>query len=164
MTKHEIISNLYESKPFNDYVNRMEPAHLRQDLKQESILLLLELPDDRVQSINASGGLLYYSFRVILNLVKNNRCRFHRLYLTPTTDAIPEIQYHELNGRVVREMKEDEALAKISGLYWYDREIVRLYLKLGSYAAIEKETRIPQKACCRTVTKAVKQIRDAIKL
>src|SRR5687767_7780596 len=142
----------------------MEPQHLRQDLKQETILSLLEQPDQRIIELRKRNELVFFAVRVIINLICSNRSSFYKTYRQKTTPNIPEVQYHELNGRAVREELEERALGKIDSLYWFDREVVRLYLKLGTYQAIENETRIPKVSCCRTVVKAVKQIRSEIGL
>jgi hypothetical protein len=160
VSKNEIISLLYESKPFKNLVKRMEPDHLRQDLKQETIMILLEMPEEKIISLNKSGGLFYYCVRVMINLVKNKSSRFNKLYLTKTTDKIPERQYfdQEVNG----EEKEKRALTAFENLYWYEKEISKLYFGLGSYRAVEEETRIPRVSVCRTVIGAIKKVRDAV--
>lgn len=48
----------------------------------------------------------------------------------------------------------------IDGLYWYDQEIIKLYLKLGSYRAIQKETGIPWISCYKVIKRAFDGIKS----
>ncbi len=59
-----------------------------------------------------------------------------------------------IEERERKEKLEDLALDQINSLYWYDQEIVKLYMKLGSYRAIEAETGIPWESCYKTVKRA----------
>lgn len=63
-----------------------------------------------------------------------------------------------MEERERKEKLEDLALDQINSLYWYDQEIVKLYMKLGSYRAIEAETGIPWESCYKTVKRACARI------
>jgi DNA-directed RNA polymerase specialized sigma24 family protein len=178
-TKNEIISELYKSREFNDCIGRMEPEHLRDDLKAEVMLALLEKDDQFIIDIHFRGELKFFTTRIILNLIKSNTSPFYKKYrmthssldttykepialvviskLGPT--ASPE---SEISDRLRRELEEDKVKQYIKTLYWYDREIVELYIKLGNYRAIEKETGIPFESCYSTVKKVIKKIRQDV--
>ena len=68
MTKNEIITELYNSKPFNECIQRMEPQHLRQDLKQETILSLLEQPDQRIIELRKRNELVFFAAQALVHL------------------------------------------------------------------------------------------------
>lgn len=51
---------------------------------------------------------------------------------------------------------------QVNELYWYDRQVLQLYIKLGNYRAVEKETGIPFSSIYKTVQKAIKQIKDKV--
>lgn len=51
---------------------------------------------------------------------------------------------------------------QLDGLYWYDKQILQLYIKLGNYRAVEKETGIPFSSVYKTVQKAIKQIKEKV--
>lgn len=44
-----------------------------------------------------------------------------------------------------------DAVCAIDGLYWYDRQIFLLYLKLGTYQAVSDHTKIPRTSVYDTV-------------
>lgn len=173
--KHRAIEQLYNSKEFNDCINKMEPDHLRDDLRAEVTLVLLEIPDEKFATIR---NLKYYTARTIVQLIQSNTSPFYKKYRQPIANIYESmspfeeggptmrppfdpfsIPVKELNGRVFREMQEDKVKEYIKGLYWYDQGIINLYLKLGNYRAIEKETGIPWESCYCTVRKVIKKIR-----
>jgi hypothetical protein len=51
----------------------------------------------------------------------------------------------------------------VEGLYWYDKEILMLYIELGNYRAIERKTGIPYASAYKTVQKVIKEIKQKIK-
>jgi hypothetical protein len=57
--------------------------------------------------------------------------------------------------REFREKLEDLTLNEINSLYWYDAEMIRLYLKLGSFRAIQDNTGIPFISCYKNIQKSL---------
>lgn len=164
LSKNEIVAQLFSSKEFNDCIGKMDPEHLRDDLRGEVILILLETDEKKLRDLQDNGGLKFYTVRIILNLIQSKTSPFYKKYRQHTTDYIPENSIDDgLNGRVYKELQEEKAIAIIDKMYWYDREIVRLYMKLGSYRAIEKDTGIPWESCYSTIRKAINQIRNELK-
>jgi hypothetical protein len=47
------------------------------------------------------------------------------------------------------------AIEEIDSLYWYDAEMIRLYLKLGSFRAIQEYTDIPFISCYKNIKKSL---------
>lgn len=85
MGKNEIITQLYNSKEFNDCIEKMEPEHLRDDLRAEVALILLETDEHKVLAIHASNinALKYYTVRIILNLIQSKTSAFYKKYRLP---------------------------------------------------------------------------------
>jgi hypothetical protein len=163
-TKNEIVAELFNSREFNDCINKMDPEHLRDDLRSEVALILLETEDQKIMAIDQKGELRFYTVRIILNLIQSKTSPFYKKYRMISSSFIPEKGIEDgLNGRYHKELMEEKAMSYISKLYWYDKEIVQLYLKLGSYRAIEKDTGIPWESCYSTIRKVIKQIRNELK-
>lgn len=57
----------------------------------------------------------------------------------------------------------DNVSEAVNGLYWYDKQILELYIKLGNYRAIQKETGIPYASAYKTVQKVIKEIKQKVK-
>ena len=190
MGKNEIVEELYSSKEFNDCIGKMEPDHLRNDLKAEVVLILLETDETKLLQIHASGGLRFYTVRVIMNLIRSKTSFFYKQYRQHFTQIdirqdysgnnyvddmirigksfdkltldLQLTQEEDHKEREAREDVEDRALNEIDNLYWYNSQMLRLYLKHGNYRAIEKDTRIPYSSAYKTIQKSLEEIKQKI--
>lgn len=168
LSKNQIISELYVSHEFNECISKMHPEDLRDDLRSEVILILLETPEERLKQIYQSGGLKFFAVRIILNQIQSVTSSFYKKYrqqMSELTDEVHDRVWREecgqdsIDDRLHRELTEERAIGIIDNLYWYDREIVKLYVDLGSYREIEKVTGIKWQSCYDTVQSAIGQIR-----
>lgn len=48
-------------------------------------------------------------------------------------------------------------------LHWYDKEMIRLYLKLGNYRSVGDETGIPWQSVYKTIKSALNKIKERCK-
>jgi hypothetical protein len=156
MTKNQIIEQLFRGKNFNDAIFKMEPAHLRDDLKMEVITIVCEWPEEKILKLHSDNALDFYVVRVILNQAKSSTSPFAKKYRAPFLELKDVADHSEsIEDRQVREQMEDFALEEIERLYWYDAEMIRLYLKLGSFRAIEEHTGIPFISCYKNIKKSM---------
>ncbi|HEX6431802.1 MAG TPA: hypothetical protein VF008_29125 [Niastella sp.] len=189
-TKNQIIEEFYRSKEFNDCIGKMEPDHLRDDLRAEVVLILLETNTDKLLAIHDAGALRYYAVRIIINLIQSKTSLFYKKYrqqFTPIgirqdysgntyVDEMIKIgksfdkmtmdfqltQEEDHKEREAREDAEERAMREIDNLYWYNAGIVKLYLKHGNYRAIEEDTGIPYSSAYKTVQKSFQEIREKV--
>lgn len=194
MTKDRILTDLFKSEEFNSCIGKMKPAHLQDDLRSEVILILCESDEEKILNLHESGGLRYYTVRIILNLIQSSSSPFYKKYRSMFDTRDPKATQNDKSGidngdaylesllqqeaesdqeyagqvfsilekREVKENQEDAALLAVDDLYWYDQQIVKLYMRLGNFRAIEKETGIPWESCYKTFKKACKQIKDKV--
>jgi hypothetical protein len=156
MTRNQIIEGLFNGKNFNDCISKMEPAHLQDDLRMEVISIVCEWPEEKVVGLHLDNALEFYVVRVILNQVKSKTSPFVKKYRNSTYEIKETPQVNEnTEERQLKEALEDFALEEIDKLYWYDAEMVRLYLKHGNFRAIEKETGIPFISCYKNIKKSL---------
>ena len=92
-TKNQIIEELYRSKEFNDCIGKMEPEHLRDDLKAEVALILLETPDTKIAGLSEQGNLKFYAVRIILNLIQSKTSTFFKKYRSYFVEIDPNYNY-----------------------------------------------------------------------
>ena len=185
-TRNDIIAELSLSKDFNDCISKMEPVELQDDLRMEVLLILLESKEDII-GMHKRNELRFYAVRIILNLIKSNTSPFYKkyrgfvseyrddLYSIPedetvwtkikTVNPTPSIATRpdDLDLRLQYEQREEMVMQIIDELYWYDKEILKLYMKLGNYRAIEKETNIKWQSCYDTVQATLHKIRYEIR-
>lgn len=58
----------------------MEPDYLREDLKQEVILIICELPEEKLFQLYNDKALEFFTVKVILNQIKSNTSPFAKKY------------------------------------------------------------------------------------
>jgi hypothetical protein len=166
VTKNEIVAELFQSREFNECIGKMEPEHLRDDLRSEVILILLESPEEKIRQMHERGGqeLKYYTVRVILNLIQSKTSKFYKQYrqqLIEITDKFT-CEEQDIQERENREQLEEKAISEISNLYWYNKELLQLYMKHGNYRAIEEKTRIPYSSAYKTIQASIEQIKQKV--
>jgi hypothetical protein len=164
-TKNQIIEELYNSKEFNDCISRMEPQHLRDDLKAEVVLILLETAEDKLIAIYLGGAIKFYTVRIIINLIQSKTSQFYKQYrqqMAEITDRFMADEEQDFEERATKEDIEDRAIREIDNLYWYDRDIVKLYMRLGNYRAIEEDTMIPYSSAYKTVQRSLQKIKQKV--
>lgn len=180
MTRDQIIEQLFTGKNFREAIAKMAGPNLQEDLKMEVICRLLEQPEEKISGLYERKQLEFYTVRIILNEVGNKYSQFNKKFKLVHAEYVEEadreetkdprqrpfnpkrgiaVEIGDIQVREVRELQEDRAIAAIEELEWYDRELVRLYIKAGSYRAIEAETHIPWESAYKSIQKSLKIIR-----
>lgn len=191
MTRNQIINQLFLGKNFNDCIGKMQPEQLREDLRQEVILIVCEMPEEKIISLHQRKELEFFTVRIILNQIRSKTSPFAKKYRGVAEKYIEEGEESYANGdgngtqrhnlciskqankrisvdpieieeRQLREMIEDMAIEEIDKLYWYNKGLVELYVKHGNFRAIEKETGIPFGSCYKTIKKSFEQIKQRV--
>lgn len=180
------IVELIQGKDFKNCISKIEPKHLQDDLASEVYLILLETNPGKIVDLHQNKQLNFYAARIIMNLAFSNTSPFykkfrhsHKCYIDNGIahyEAENELVFGESevitkiieicdnsNEDINRHKEELLALDAITGLYWYDAEIVRLFLEYGNYRAVAKETRIPFTSIYYTIQKAAKDIKQKVK-
>ena len=171
MVKDKIISDLYTSKEFNDCIRKMEPRHLQEDLKSEVMLVLCEKEPELIEDLHAKGELKYYAVKIILNMIKSSESRFYRQFRRDNKQPFSSEEIYGVNDktiiiadRLIEEKKNELRMMEVFNLFWYDKEMILLYLEHGNYRAIEDETTIEHTSVFKTIKKAIKKIDAAVEM
>lgn len=183
MTRSQILSQFFTSKDFNDCIKKMEPVNLQDDLKAEVGLILCEMPEDKINGLWERKELKFYTVRIILNLVKSSSSPFYKKFrgkadmiiadnyfsdIFAKADYFSDTQaklFNNIQSSLVHEDYDpikDIAIAEIDNLYWYDREVLKLYAEHGTYRKVEEVTGIPFESIYKTVKKGCIQIRKKV--
>lgn len=188
MTRDQIITQLFMGKNFNQCIGKMEPEHLRDDLKMEVMAVVCELPEEKLKGLHDRKELEFYVVRIILNMIQSNTSPFFYKYRKFQLSFIEEsheigekgneaqrrhfmnlithihdrmsVDETDMQERQKREDTEDRALAEIEGLHWYNAGLLKLYGQLGNYRAIAKATRIPHVSIYHTIKKSIKELKQ----
>ncbi len=141
----------------------MHPDYLHEDLRSEVLLVLCEEEEWFIQELYYRGELKYWAARIMLNMVKSYNSAFYTTYRItnmPVPAWYDAAEEEDISDRLKREEVEDRALDAINNLHWYKRELLQMYLKLGSFRAVGKETGIPFQSVQRAFTNACRELKN----
>lgn len=193
-TKNELLMKIYDSKEIGEVIGRINPEHLRDDLKQHVFLQLLEKPDEFIIGLETGGKLKNYIVKMICQMVHFKKDKFYfvqghdskgnqrEIYvdlqrLQVVTDNVHDngyfsdpkyFLYHESFDAVnkpeeqAQHRAEDLCNEELEKVYWYNRDLLKLYVELGSYEAVAQEVGIPKKSVFNAVKKAKEQIKSKV--
>src|SRR5258706_868014 len=130
---------------------------LADDLFQEFMLVLLEYDEYKLSEVRQPDAFL---FRILKNMACSSTSAFYKTY-RHTIDTDTARKYMGTCSK--REKENKEFNSAFRSLYWYDREILKLYAQTGSAAGISEKLHIPYKSLQRTVAQAKQKIKARMK-
>jgi hypothetical protein len=154
-----IVEKVYKSQWFNEVIDKMQPEQLQQDLKQEVIMVLLELGEQRITQMEADGMLKFYTIRTILNMIKSDRSKFFTMFRN--YEEIPDIK--EQANEDYLEMPDIDLNTIFDNtreqLYEKDMLFHYCYSFDRNALAMSRGTGIPYKTIIRTLTNAKNKVK-----
>ncbi len=144
-----------------EYVFRNIGKELWEDLRQEIAVIVLEYDSDKIIELEEKGKQVFkfWIVRICCNQTNSKYGKFGRLYgsLVPVEDIVKFVKEED---EIDNSQELAEGISKIiNGLYWYDQEILKMYIELGSVRKVSKQTGIPHTSVFITI----KNIRKCIK-
>lgn len=137
---------------------------LWEDLRQEIALIVLEYDKDKIAELESKGKQVFkfWIVRICCNQTNSKYGKFGRLYksLIPVEDVTRFVSEEE-------EISDDQHIVdnitkKMNDLYWYDREILKMYIELGSVRKVSAQTGIPHTSIFITIKNIRKCIKDSL--
>jgi len=137
---------------------------LADDLFQHIWVKILEMDFQKIESIQQKGFLDFYIMRMIKNEATNPNNPFLKTIKFISSSPYKEIPIEEYDKELDIEFETNCKIVKekLETLFWYDKGIFELYLKLGSLRKVEKETGIKYGAIHQTVNKVKRQLNESI--
>ena len=134
---------------------------LWEDLRQEVAYIVLQYDAEKIAELEVKGKQVFkfWIVRICCNQTNSKYGKFGRLYgsLLPVEDIIKFVKEEE---PIDNSQEVADGISKIvEGLYWYDQEILKMYVDLGSVRKVSKQTGIPHTSIFITI----KKIRSCIK-
>lgn len=80
MQRDKILTDLFNSKEFNNCIRKMEPASLQEELKAEVCLVMCEIDAAKLIGLHERGELKYYAARVVINMIKSGTSEFYKKF------------------------------------------------------------------------------------
>ena len=186
MTRSQITSELYQSKEISQVLQKVNPANLREELKQEMFLALCSISDEKFWSLynskgvngvpfygiynkNGNAGLRFWLVRCMLNMIystslnqpffKNFRHQHEELH----TDR-PDVYTQHVTTEEERNHLEalyDQMESKRAGLTWYENELLNTWTDLNfNQKEISRKTGIPYMSVVKTISVIKQKLRD----
>lgn len=143
------------------------------DICQDLYLILLEKPADELMKVYNSGYIKWYIVRTLSIMIRSPRHPLYKQYqqladlpqaLRDTIDesALQAIEAEGLNGKQVE--CEADAIAILEStlhrLYWYDRDLFRMWMGKRSCRAIARQTGISHREVLRVIKKVQNEIKN----
>lgn len=144
-----------------EYVFKNIGKDLWEDLRQEVACIVLQYDSIKIGELEAKGKQVFkfWIVRICCNQTNSKYGKFGRMYasLIPVEDIMKFVKETE---PIDNSEEVAGAITKIvQGLYWYDQEILKMYVEFGSVRKVSKATGIPHTSIFITI----KKIRACIK-
>lgn len=157
--RDEILTELWNSEEVNQAISKMHPVELQEDLKSEVFLILAEMDEQKLIELYDKKQLRFYMVRIMLNLVQSTDKKFFRKY----RDFVEWQPIEKIDEEQVD--VSENVMQHIEGLYWYQKEILRLYAFEFKCNAKElsRQTGIPYMSIIRTLNQTKNELKKLIR-
>jgi hypothetical protein len=150
--RQQIITDLYNSRELKDVISKMQPEHLRDELLSEVMLVVCNLPEERLFQMNNDGYLKFYVIRTILNMIKSNDSTFHNKF-RKVYEEVPNIVETPSDFEIM-EAKFEKVEEFHDKLPFYENNLLKYYLKYNCKAKkLSNDTGIPVRSIYETISK-----------
>ena len=137
---------------------------LWEDLRQEVALIVCEYDQDKLRDIVEKGEQVFkfWIVRICCNQTNTKYGAFGKMYsnLIPVEDInifIKEERPDYDDSNLIKEISK-----KINELYWYDREILKMYIEKGSVRKVAQEIGIPHTSIFITIKKIQAWVKSSL--
>ena len=143
-----------------EYVFKNIGKDLWEDLRQEVAVIVLEYDSIKLSELQSKGKQVFkfWIVRICCNQTNSKYGKFGRMYAArvPVEDVMKFVKEEE---EIDNSQEVANSIEKIiPSLYWYDQEILKMYIELGSVRKVSKQTGIPHTSIFITI----KNIRKCI--
>ena len=95
LSKMEIIEKLADERQIEKWIENIKKTSLKKhayaDLAQDIYVLLMEMPDEKIETMYEKGELPFFINRVLLNQLNSTTSTYYYKYIRPLNhDELPE--------------------------------------------------------------------------
>jgi len=161
---NEIVTKVYNHPDVINLIQKIKPESIRDDLRQEIAVSLLEHPCEKVSALFAQDNLLRYAMRTAWLMVTSKKSQFYRKY---RKSDIKQAQDYVYSLRPLTSIpisvatKAKQYLDRVPADKHEDHEIriFNRFIELGSRRAVSRYYGIPIDHVCDVVKKVQKDIK-----
>lgn len=143
----------------------MQPASLRDDLKQEMFISLCNLPEEKFWNLHENNALKFYLVRAMLNMIrstgmnqpffKNFRAKFESI------EEIDNIADQIDDRKDEKEKLFDLLDERRKDLCWYENTLLDQYVASNfNQMELHRKTRIPYPSIVKTISLIKNKLKD----
>lgn len=163
---NEIVKQIYNHPDICSLISKIQPESIRDDLRQEIAITLLEQPCDRIASLFAENNLVRYAIRTCWIMATSKTSEFYRKYRRK--ELVEAIQYlHIINSNIATSDANvlQRAVCDKAQIDIYNDHEVRIFNKfveLGSARKVAKYFGIPVNHVCNVVNKVKQELKQEL--
>jgi hypothetical protein len=139
MNIKEYITNLYKDPRIDTYIDnitRIDNYDLKDDLKQELFIILLNYKEEKIKDAIKNFYIDYLIINILMKMYRSNTSPFsitYKKHLQKTTELINDVP-QETN---IEEPPTIDVMKYVNELKLFDREALKMYYKMGNYNMID---------------------------
>lgn len=161
---NKIVQDIYNHPDVLALISKIKPESIRDDLRQEIAVSLLEQPCERIASLFSGNNLLGYTMKVCWIMATSKTSGFY--YKFKKHDIVKALEYLRATQPLPEipislAQKAKEALSKKNENIYDDHEvrIFNKYVELGSSRAVARYYDIPVNHVCNIVNKVKSELK-----
>jgi len=161
----EIIKEIYNHNDIVSLISKIHPESIRDDLRQELALTLLEQPCDKISGLMSENNLIKYAMRTCWNMATGSNNKFYRMYkrsdLAKAAEYLRLMQHgYEIPYSVAFKASEVICNKQVKDVFsQHEAAIFNKYIELGGVRAVARYYGIP----AMHVSKVVRTVRQELK-
>lgn len=148
INKNDILTGLWRSQFIKDLLQTITSGHqLKEDLRQELFLILLEMDEKKIIKAHNGNWLHYLCVNIVKKQYHSNTSPFHKMFRKDVGSDVEPHYQSESNFNSPLEMPRDDDNwtddddNTIEKVIWFvenkldlvDRELFKIYYKIGRY-------------------------------
>lgn len=161
----DILTEIYCSNDIKEVVSKLKPSHLREDILQHCFTELYSKQESFIIDLYNRGKLKAFIVKMLYNTSVFNDTPFCKEWSLITPNNTREIHVDKFKD-VADHVSDDnleELVAVVDTLYWYKKDILKLYAELGTYKEVSEATGIPVTSICNTMKDVRHEVRKKIR-
>lgn len=168
MNCNEYIRIIYESPKVNEFISRIEPADLQDDLKQEMAIVLLNYDCLKIAQMHHRGELISFAMGILWKMGRLQKGEFYKTYKANNREkaenylrAMTKDNNAMQMSRLASKLLKDKLL--IDANEAHESIIFQAYVEMGTCKKVAEHFGIPKHHVDKIVLKCKNELKSHIK-
>lgn len=165
---NKIITDVYSHPDLLRLINKIKPEGIRDDLRQEIAISLLEQPCDKVAALFAGDNLLRYAIRMCWLMATSNQTSFYKKFrqsdLLKAVEYMRSMQPLQTIPLYMADRANEVLKAKSVDKYTdHEARLFNKYVELGKCDRVARYYGLPRHHVRAVINKVKKELKEHIK-